>query len=55
MLSRSTLHGIRALAALAELPPEEYAGAGRIAKQIGAPQNYLGKLLQQLARYWTSL
>ncbi len=50
MLSRSTLHGIRALAALAGLEPGEYAGAGRIAREISAPQNYLGKLLQQLAR-----
>lgn len=50
MLSKTGLHAIKALAILAELPPGEYAGAVSIAKTIGAPQNYLGKLLQQLNR-----
>jgi Rrf2 family protein len=35
--------------ALAKLPDDTFAGAARIAKEIGAPQNYLGKLLQSLA------
>jgi Rrf2 family protein len=36
------------LATLAKLPAGSYAGAARIAQEIGAPQNYLGKLLQAL-------
>jgi Rrf2 family protein len=36
--------------ALARLPEGTYAGAAKIAQEIGAPQNYLGKLLQTLAR-----
>jgi Rrf2 family protein len=47
MLSKSALHALRAVAALAERP-EAFQGAGHIAAQIGAPQNYLGKLLQGL-------
>lgn len=50
MLSRTGIHALRALAVLAELPPGEFRGAMAIADQIGAPQNYLGKLLQQFAR-----
>jgi Rrf2 family protein len=38
------------MAALARLPEGAYAGAAKIAREIGAPQNYLGKLLQTLAR-----
>jgi Rrf2 family protein len=37
------------MVALAKLPKGVYAGAARIAKEIGAPQNYLGKLLKVLA------
>ncbi len=37
-----------ALAEMAKLAPGEYAGAAEIAKTIGAPQNYLGKLLKSL-------
>jgi Rrf2 family protein len=37
------------MAALARLPEKAYAGAARIAQEIGAPQNYLGKLLKALA------
>jgi Rrf2 family protein len=37
------------MVALAKLPDGAYAGAGRIAQEIGAPQNYLGKLLKTLA------
>jgi Rrf2 family protein len=37
------------MVALARLPDGAYAGAGKIATEIGAPQNYLGKILQTLA------
>ena len=49
MLSKTGLHAVRAMVALARLPVGAYAGAARIAQEIGAPQNYLGKLLQSLA------
>jgi Rrf2 family protein len=49
MLSKTGLHAVRAMAALARLPEGAYAGAARIAQDIGAPQNYLGKLLKALA------
>jgi Rrf2 family protein len=49
MLSKTGLHAVRALVALAQLPPAAYAGAGSIARHIGAPQNYLAKLLRLLA------
>ncbi|MBD3267589.1 Rrf2 family transcriptional regulator [bacterium] len=46
MISKTALHAIKAMVALAELPQGAYAGAGAIAEEIGAPRNYLGKLLQ---------
>ena len=49
MLSKTGLHAVRAMVALARLPEGCYAGAARIAQDIGAPQNYLGKLLKSLA------
>lgn len=49
MISKTGIHAIKALATLAELPEGVYAGAGAIAREIGAPQNYLGKLLQTLS------
>jgi DNA-binding IscR family transcriptional regulator len=49
MLSKTGLHAVRALVALARLPEGCYAGAARIAQDIGAPQNYLSKLLKALA------
>jgi Rrf2 family protein len=49
MLSKTGLHAVRAVVALAKLPDGVYAGAARIAQEIGAPQNYLGKLLKALA------
>jgi Rrf2 family protein len=49
MLSKTGLHAVRALVALAKLPEGMYAGAARIAQEIAAPQNYLGKLLKALA------
>ncbi len=49
MLTKTGLHAVRALVALAKLPESVYAGAARVAQEIGAPQNYLGKLLKTLA------
>jgi Rrf2 family protein len=50
MLSKSGIHAVRALIVLAGLRKDEYRGAAAIAEQNDAPGNYLGKLLQQLAR-----
>ena len=50
MLSKSGIHAVRALIVLAELPKGTYAGAVSVAERIGAPKNYLGKILQQLSR-----
>jgi Rrf2 family protein len=49
MLTRTGMHAVRAMVALARLPRGEYAGAAHIARAIDAPQNYLGKLLKELA------
>jgi Rrf2 family protein len=49
MLSKTGLHAVRAMVALAQLPEGVYAGASSIAHDIDAPQNYLGKLLRNLA------
>jgi Rrf2 family protein len=49
MLSKTGLHAVRAMLALARLPEGAYAGAAHIAQEIGGPQNYLGKLLKALA------
>ena len=49
MLSKTGLHAVRAVVALAKLPEGAYAGAARVAQEIGAPLNYLGKLLKALA------
>jgi Rrf2 family iron-sulfur cluster assembly transcriptional regulator len=49
MISKSGLHAVTAVAALAELSEGAFAGAADIADQIGAPRNYLGKLLKALA------
>lgn len=49
MMSRTGIHALTALTALAELAPGAYAGAADIARQISAPRNYLGKLLKRLA------
>ncbi len=50
MLIKSGIHAVRALIVLAELTDGEYRGASSIATQNDAPANYLGKLLQQLAK-----
>lgn len=49
MISRTGIHATLALAMLARLEPGQYAGAASIADEVGAPRNYLGKLLKQLA------
>ena len=49
MISKTGIHALRALSALTKLPEGVYAGAGDIADEIGAPRNYLGKLLKTLA------
>ena len=50
LLSRSGIHAVRALVALAQLPEGEFKGAAALAEKTDAPPNYLGKLLQALAR-----
>lgn len=49
MISKTGIHATLALAFLANLKPGELAGASQIAGKMGAPPNYLGKLLKQLA------
>jgi len=49
MLSKTAVHALRAVVLLAR-EPESYLGAATIADRIGAPRNYLGKLLQSLAQ-----
>ena len=49
MLSRSAIHAVRALSYLAIRPDGEFTGAAELAQRTGAPRNYLGKLLQNLA------
>jgi Rrf2 family protein len=48
VISKTEVHALIALAALARIPNGGYAGAGEIAKTTGAPRNYLGKLLKVL-------
>jgi Rrf2 family transcriptional regulator, iron-sulfur cluster assembly transcription factor len=50
LVSRSATHALNALVVLGALPGGECAGAARIAGQINAPSNYLGKLLRALSR-----
>ncbi len=49
MISKTGLHAVKALALLAGLQDGDFIGTTRIADEVGAPPNYLGKLLQQLA------
>jgi len=49
MISKTGRHAITALTFLAELPEGAYLGAGDLAAEIGAPPNYLGKLLRSFA------
>ena len=50
VISKSGVHAIRALSALAKLRDGEWAGAATVAEGIDAPRNYLGKLLQALSK-----
>ena len=49
MISKTGIHALAAMTKLATLKPGEFAGAADIANEIGAPKNYLGKLLKSLA------
>jgi len=49
MITRTGVHATLAMAYLSKLGPGVYAGAAQIAEDVGAPPNYLGKLLKQLA------
>ncbi len=49
MISKTGIHATLALTLLAQLKPGEYSGASQIAGAVGAPANYLGKMLKQLA------
>ncbi len=49
MISKTALHTLHAVIELAK-SDTAYIGSAQIAARIGAPQNYLGKLLQSLAR-----
>jgi len=48
MISKTGRHALTALALLAELSRDAFVGAADVAEQIGAPPNYLGKLLKTL-------
>ena len=50
MISKTGLYVIRALAELAKVPDDTWLGTAILAKEIGAPVNYLGKLLHILTR-----
>jgi Rrf2 family iron-sulfur cluster assembly transcriptional regulator len=49
VLSKTGIHALTAMASLTRLPEGVYVGSGELAEQIGAPPNYLGKLLKTLA------
>jgi Rrf2 family protein len=49
MITKTGIHALRAVSMLTKLPEGTFAGAVDIAKEIGAPHNYLGKLLKLLA------
>lgn len=50
MLSRSGIHAIRAMVALADMSPDQYRDVATIAQMTGSPRNYQGKLLLMLSR-----
>jgi Rrf2 family protein len=50
MIGKTALHAIKALALLAKGAQGECVGAASLAERIKAPPNYLGKLLQSLAK-----
>jgi len=47
MISRSGHYCLRALIVLAEAPEGVFVGARKLAETVGAPPNYLGKLLAE--------
>lgn len=49
MLSKTGTHATLAMTLLARSEPGAYLGAAQIAGEVGAPGNYLGKLLKRLA------
>jgi len=49
MISRTAQHALRALVHLARLEEGTFVGAAKLGESIGAPPNYLGKLMQSLA------
>ncbi len=49
MISKTGIQATLALAYLAKIDKNAYAGASQIAEKINAPKNYLGKLLNRLA------
>jgi Rrf2 family iron-sulfur cluster assembly transcriptional regulator len=49
MLSKTGTHATLAMALLAGAEPGVFLGAAQIARAVGAPGNYLGKLLKRLA------
>lgn len=49
MLSKTSTQVVNAFIELAKLAPGEYEGAVSIARKIKAPENYLGKMLQNFA------
>lgn len=50
MISKTGMYVIRALSELAKQPDDAWVGTAILAQEIGAPVNYLGKLLHILAR-----
>lgn len=50
MISKTSIQTIKALLELSKLQMGETEGAVRIAQRIHVPKNYLGKVLQRLAR-----
>ncbi len=49
MISNTGIYATKAVVILAEWEPGVFFGAPQIAGKIGAPRNYLGKLLKQMA------
>lgn len=50
MLTQTSIHVIRAFVFMAVQPGGVYVGASAVAREIDAPQNYLGKVLQQFVQ-----
>ena len=50
MLNQSADYALRAVLYLAQRPPEEPCSAAEIARALGVPRNYMGKVLNTLAR-----